>query len=394
MPGRILQQIAKLKTANPVIILDEVDKVQRDFRGDPSAALLEVLDPAQNSNFTDNYLEISYDLSKVLFITTANTTQGIQLPLLDRLEVIEMSGYTVEEKSKIATKHLIPASLKAHGLARSQIRFATGSMQHIINAYTRESGVRALNRNIAAIMRRVARFVATETAYDTKIGVREVSKMLGVPRYTQEGYADTTLPGICTGLAWTETGGELLHIEATLYAGKGKVTLSGQLGDVMRESAMASFSYLRAHAKQFSLPNELFNQYDLHVHIPAGAVPKDGPSAGITMLTAMTSLYTQRQVLPQLAMTGELTLSGRVLPVGGIKEKLLAAYAGGIRTLILSEENRKDVADLDQKYVNVFNIHYKRQAKEVLDEALDATQRDYTPLYYKPADETKPPHAG
>ena len=383
MSGRVLQQISKLKSSNPVIILDEIDKIHRDFRGDPSSALLEVLDPAQNTNFVDNYLEVGYDLSKVLFITTANTTQGIQSPLLDRLEVIRMSGYTIDEKEEIARKHLIPANLKTHGLESAQIRFNKPAIRHIITQYTRESGVRELDRSTASIMRQVARCVATKIKYTPLVGQEAVTKMLGVPRYTSEIYTKTNLPGICTGLAWTETGGELLQIEATLYAGKGKVTLSGQLGAVMQESAMASFSYLRAYAKQLELADELFSQYDLHVHVPSGAVPKDGPSAGITMLTAMASLYTRRRIKPALAMTGELTLSGKVLPVGGIKEKLLAAKNGGIQTLIFSEENRKDVEDLESKYLEKLEIHYKMYAKEVLDEALMPLKRGDTPLRYR-----------
>ena len=393
MPGRILQQISKLRTSNPVIILDEVDKMQRDFRGDPSSALLEVLDPSQNNTFTDNYLEVSYDLSKVLFITTANTTQSIQSPLLDRMEVIEMSGYTVAEKLQIAKRHLVPVAYKAHGLQPSQLRFTQSVLQRITMNYTRESGVRELDRNISAIMRRVARFVAAHELYDPKINSTELRHALGAPRYLHETYADAKLPGVCTGLAWTEAGGELLQVEATLYAGKGKVTLSGQLGEVMRESAMTSFSYLRAHSVEMQLPDELFSQYDLHVHVPSGAVPKDGPSAGITMLTAVASLYTRRRVHPQLAMSGELTLSGRVLPVGGIKEKILAARIGGIRKLLLSEENRKDVEELSSEYTEGVQIEYVKQASEVLSATLLPKQDGHVSLRYTPTSATKPLHA-
>ena len=394
MPGRILQQLSKLKSSNPVIVLDEIDKVHRDFRGDPSSALLEVLDPTENVSFMDNYLEIGYDLSQVLFVTTANTIQSIQSPLLDRMEVIHMSGYTLEEKLHIAKKHLVPSTRKSHGLKASQIRFSTTSIEQAIVNYTRESGVRSLQKNLASVARRVARFVATDTPYEPNIGEKEVREALGVPHALREEYINTELPGICTGLAWTETGGELLSIETTLYPGKGKLQLSGQLGEVMKESAMAAFSYLRTYAKSLDLADELFTQYDLHLHVPSGAVPKDGPSAGITILTAMASLYTQRRVQPYLAMSGELTLSGRVLPVGGIKEKVLAARAGGVRTIIFSETNQKDIEDLDRKYTKDFQIHYKKLAYEVIEEALVSSRSQRMALQYVPSSTQPPIHAG
>lgn len=393
MSGRILQQIAKAKSSNPVIVLDEIDKMQRDFRGDPSSALLEVLDPTENKSFMDNYLEIEYDLSKVLFITTANTIQSIQPALLDRMEVIHMSGYTVEEKVHIANKHLVPFIRKEHGLKANQLRVSGALLEHIIMDYTRESGVRGLQRSLSSVARHMARNVATDIPYKAHIIQKEVKKILGLPQTSRSDYVDTELPGICTGLAWTETGGEILSIEATLYAGKGKLKLSGQLGDVMKESATAAFSYLKSYAKHLNLSEDLFAQYDLHVHVPSGAVPKDGPSAGITILTAMASLYTQRRVKSFLAMSGELTLSGRVLPVGGIKEKILAARSSGIRRVLLSHQNQRDIEDLDAKYIKDLQIEYKKYAYEIIETALDMESTERVSFRYIPFSLTQSVHA-
>ena len=366
MPGRIMQQISKLKTANPIIILDEIDKLHSNFRGDPSSALLEVLDPAQNHNFTDNYLEVSFDLSRVLFIATANRTETIQPALLDRLEVIEMSGYTIEEKREIGGKFLIPQMQKKHGLSSSHIQMSSAVIEKVIRNYTREAGVRELGRKLASIMRKRAREVASEQRYDSRIRSSALSQFLGPTLYERENFMHHPQIGISTGLAWTWVGGELLRIESIMYKGKGKLTLSGQLGDVMRESAMASFSYLRAHGEEWGIAEEVFNAYDIHLHIPSGAVPKDGPSAGITILCSMASLYTQCKVRDGVAMSGEITLSGQVLPVGGIKEKILAAKYGNIQEVILSEGNRKDIEALDKLYIKGLVFHYVRNAAKVL----------------------------
>ena len=366
MPGRILQQMAQHKVSNPLIMLDEIDKLHKDFHGDPASALLEVLDPAQNHTFTDNYLEVPYDLSKVFFIATANSINYLPPALRDRLEVIRMSGYTSTEKLTIARKHLLPSLRTSHGLSKEGIRFSKSAIEHLIMNYTREAGVRALDRSMAEVMRQLALAVAKKEKYEKAIGPVQVESMLGPVRYVREWLPERDLPGICTGLAWTESGGELLQVEATRYEGKGELKLSGQLGEVMRESALTSLSYLRAHAEDLGLSQDSFRKHDLHIHVPSGAVPKDGPSAGITMLTAVASLYTQRVVREALAMSGELTLSGRILPVGGIKEKLLAAREGGIRTLILSKENQKDVEALEKEYTEGLDIHYKSLAGEAL----------------------------
>lgn len=370
MPGKIVGNIAKAKSSNPVFILDEIDKVSSDFRGDPSSALLEVLDPEQNSSFTDNYLEVGYDLSKVLFIATANTLETIQPALRDRMEIIEITGYTLEEKIEIAKHHLIPKQRKEHGVKAADVKFSDEAIAKLIDDYTRESGVRNLERRIATVIRHVAKSIAMEEKYSKTIREKEVRKILGAEIFDKEFYQDNKQPGVVTGLAWTQVGGEILFIESSLSRGKGKLTLSGQLGDVMKESAVAALSYLKSNAHKWGIDYQVFDYYDLHVHVPAGAVPKDGPSAGITMLTSLASIFTQRKVKEKLAMTGEITLRGKVLPVGGIKEKILAAKRAGIQEIILSKRNRKDIEEIEANYIENLKIHYVDTVDEVLKVAL------------------------
>jgi len=374
MPGKIIQNIKKAKSANPVFILDEIDKVRSDFRGDPSSALLEVLDPEQNSSFLDNYIEVDYDLSNVLFIATANSLDSIHPALRDRMEIIDISGYTLEEKVEIAKRHLIPKQRKEHGLTGKDISFDKKAIVRVVEDYTRESGVRNLERKLATVIRNVAKSVAMEEEYSKKITEAEVRRILGAPVFDKENYQDNNTPGVVTGLAWTQAGGEILFIESSLSRGKGKLTLSGQLGDVMKESAMTALSYLKSKAEQLKIHYKVFENYDLHVHVPAGAVPKDGPSAGITMLTAMASVYTQRKVKAKVAMTGEITLRGKVMPVGGIKEKILAARRAGIKEIILCQKNRKDIEEIDARYVKGLKVHFVDTVSEVLDLALLKTK--------------------
>lgn len=370
MAGRILQSLKKAGSSNPVFILDEIDKVASEFRGDPSSALLEILDPEQNSEFTDNFLEVEYDLSNILFIATANSLSTIQPALRDRMEMIEVTGYTLEEKVEIAKKHLVPKHRKEHGLMAKHVTITEQALRFLIDGYTRESGVRDLGRKIASIIRNVAKFVAMEEEYVKTISPKRVEEILGIPRFSKELYQGNEDAGVATGLAWTSVGGEILFIESSLSKGKGKLTISGQLGDVMKESASAALSYLRAHAAELEINHQLFEQYDLHIHVPAGAVPKDGPSAGITMLTSIASSYTQRKVKAELAMTGEITLTGNVLPVGGIKEKLLAARRAGIKDIVMSERNKRDVSEIDEKYLDGLNVTFVEKASEVLKIAL------------------------
>lgn len=370
MPGKVIQNIKKAKSSNPVFILDEIDKVNSNFRGDPASALLEVLDPEQNNSFMDNYLEVEYDLSKVLFVATANSLDTISPALRDRMEIIEISGYTLEEKSEIARKHLIPKQKKEHGLKTGDVTFHKAAINKLIDGYTRESGVRNLERKIGSVIRHVAKSVAMEQEFEKTISADEVVKILGAEIFDKELYEGNDTAGLVTGLAWTQVGGEILFIESSLSKGKGKLTLSGQLGDVMKESAMAAISYLRANADDYNIDHRVFDHYDLHVHVPAGAVPKDGPSAGITMLTSLASVYTQRKVKAKLAMTGEITLIGKVLPVGGVKEKILAARRAGIKELILSERNKRDIDEIDKIYTKSLKIHYVQNVAEVLDLAL------------------------
>lgn len=370
MPGKIIQNIRKCGTANPVFILDEIDKVSSDFRGDPSSALLEVLDPEQNSTFMDNYLETEFDLSRVLFVATANSLDTIHPALRDRMEIIDIAGYTVEEKVQIAKKYLIPKQRKDHGLSNKDLTIDDKAILRIIEGYTRESGVRNLEQKIGALVRKVAKSIAMEEEYNHTVKAIDIPKLLGAEIFDKELYADDDIAGIVTGLAWTQVGGEILLIESSLSRGKGILTLSGQLGDVMKESAVTALSYLKAHADELGIDYRIFNCYDLHIHIPAGAVPKDGPSAGITMLTSMTSIYTQRKVKPYIAMTGEVTLRGKVLPVGGIKEKILAANRAGVKEIILCSKNRKDIEEINQTYIKDLSFHYVDTVDQVLNLAL------------------------
>jgi ATP-dependent Lon protease len=388
MPGKIIQNLNRAKSSNPVFILDEIDKVSSDFRGDPSSALLEVLDPEQNSTFKDNYLEVDYDLSKVLFIATANSLDTIQPALRDRMEIIDISGYTQEEKLEIAKKHLIPKQRKEHGLKAKDVVFDKSGITKLINDYTRESGVRSLERKIAAVIRSVAKSVAMEEEYESKINAERVREILGPEIFDKDNYEDNSIPGVVTGLAWTPSGGDILFIESSLSRGKGKLTLSGQLGDVMKESAVAALSYLRSHSESVGIDHRIFDNYDLHVHVPAGAIPKDGPSAGITMLTSLASVFTQRKVKKQLAMTGEITLRGKVLPVGGIKEKILAARRAGIKEIIMCKRNQKDLEEINEKYLKGLKIHFVEYVPEVLDIAL-TKQKASNPIEFILPEEKK-----
>ena len=370
MPGKILQNIKKAKTSNPVFILDEIDKVSSDFRGDPSSALLEVLDPEQNSAFNDNYLELDYDLSKVLFIATANSLDTINPALRDRMEIIEINGYTMEEKVEIAKKHLIPKQIEEHGLSKGDVKFHKSGIVKVIEGYTRESGVRGNERKIGSVIRQVAKSVALEEPYEKVITSKEVIDALGVEIFDKELYQDNKTAGVVTGLAWTQVGGEILFVESSVSRGKGKLTISGQLGDVMKESAMAALSYLRSNADSLGIDYRIFDYYDLQIHVPAGAVPKDGPSAGITMLTSLASTFTQRKIKNHTAMTGEITLRGKVLPVGGIREKILAARRAGIKEIILCHKNKRDIDEIDDKYLKGLTIKYVDTVEDVLEEAL------------------------
>lgn len=370
MPGRIVQLIKKADSNNPVYILDEIDKVSSDFRGDPSSALLEVLDPEQNFAFNDNYLDLDFDLSKVLFIATANTLDTIQPALRDRMEVIEITGYTMEEKLQIAKKHLVPKQRTEHGLNARDVRFKDEALRRLIESYTRESGVRTLERMIGKVIRHVAKLVAMEKDYKKTITPEMLTDILGAEIFDKEIYEDNNSPGVVTGLAWTQVGGEILFIESSLSRGRGKLTLSGQLGDVMKESAMAALSYLRSNASRYDIDYRIFDQYDLHIHVPAGAVPKDGPSAGVTLLTSLASIFTQRKLRAKLAMTGEITLRGKVLPVGGIKEKLLAARRAGIEKIVLCRRNKKEVDEIESQYLKGLDICYVNTVDEVVEKAL------------------------
>ncbi|HEU5290647.1 MAG TPA: endopeptidase La [Cyclobacteriaceae bacterium] len=389
MPGKVLQNIKKVQSSNPVFILDEVDKVRSDFRGDPSSALLEVLDPEQNNTFADNFLEVDYDLSKVLFIATANTLDTIQPALRDRMEIIEITGYTLEEKIEIAVKHLIPKQLTEHGLKPSDVKFSKKVVAKIIDSYTRESGVRGLERKIGQVVRSIAKSLAMEEAYDKEISEATVLKVLGAEVFDEELYQGNDIAGVVTGLAWTQVGGEILFVESSLNKGKGGLTISGQLGDVMKESAMAALSYLKSNAEELKIDHRVFQQYDLHIHVPAGAVPKDGPSAGITMLTSLASIYTQRKVKSKLAMTGEITLRGKVLPVGGIKEKILAAKRSGIKELILSQKNQKDIQEIEKHYIKGLVFHYVDTVDDVLKVAL-LKDRVKDPMHFNLTDVKQP----
>jgi ATP-dependent Lon protease len=370
MPGRIMQSMKKAGTINPVFILDEIDKVGNSFRGDPSSALLEVLDPEQNGTFYDNYLEIEYDLSKVLFIATANSLETIQPALLDRMEIIRISGYSVEEKIEIAKQHLIPHQRKEHGLKAKDIKFSTDVLTRIIQDYTRESGVRSLDRQIASAMRSIAKKVAMNEKYDPSVKAEHLKEILGPPRFSNDFYEKNQIAGIAIGLAWTSVGGDILFIETSLSRGKGVLTLTGNLGAVMKESASTALSFLKSQAEALGIDPSVFDQNDIHIHIPEGAIPKDGPSAGVTMMTALASAFKKQAVKSHLAMTGEITLRGKVLPVGGIKEKILAAKRAGCKEVILCKDNRKDVEEINQQYIEGLSFRYVDRMTEVLDIAL------------------------
>ncbi|MDD4256616.1 MAG: endopeptidase La [Bacteroidales bacterium] len=370
MPGRIIQSIRRSKTSNPVIVLDEIDKVGTDFRGDPSSALLEVLDPEQNNTFHDNYLDIDYDLSKVLFITTANNIGNIQPALRDRMEMIPIAGYLAEEKRLIAQKHLLPKQLEANGLTSAQLKLNKQAVDVIINEYTRESGVRNLDKQLAKIARNIAKKIAFEEEYDPSLTPDNVRDILGVHRIIQDVQKGNEFPGVVTGLAWTEVGGEILFVESSLSKGKGTLTTTGNLGDVMKESAIISQQYLRAHASLLGLDPEVFEKTDIHLHVPEGAIPKDGPSAGITMICSMASAFMNKTVKTGIAMTGEITLRGRLLPVGGIKEKILAAKRSGIKTIILSDENRKDIEEIKPDFIKGLDFRFMKTIPEVLEYVL------------------------
>ncbi len=370
MPGRIVQNIRKIKSSNPLMVLDEIDKVGADFRGDPSSALLEVLDPEQNHTFYDNYLELEYDLSKVLFIATANNVQNIQPALRDRLEIIDLSGYAVEEKIQIAQRHLIPKQKEAHGLDKLKLKISDKVLQKIIESYTRESGVRELDRQLASIMRYKAKEYSTRNKIAPTISLQDVEKILGTQRYSNEIYKTANIPGVAVGLAWTYVGGDILFIETILSEGKGELKLTGNLGNVMKESASTALSYLQANAKKYGIDPSIFSKKNIHVHVPEGAVPKDGPSAGVTMMSSLASAFTGRKIKPYLAMTGEITLRGQVLPVGGIKEKVLAAKRSGLREILMCALNEKDVKEIDSSFIKGVEFHYVKNMQQVLDIAL------------------------
>jgi ATP-dependent Lon protease len=371
LPGRIIQGLRRAETNNPIFMLDEIDKVGSDFRGDPSSALLEVLDPEQNFSFSDHYLDVPFDLSKVMFITTANILDTIPPALRDRMEVLMLHGYTLDEKVKIANRYLIPRQRDEHGIKAKQIKFTSGAVKQIVMGYTREAGLRNLEREIANVCRGVASKIAQGKIKSVSIKVDDLHEYLGPVRLTSETKARITTPGVATGLAWTPTGGELLFIEATAMKGSKGLTLTGQLGDVMKESATAALSFARSNAKILGLDEDFFSKHDIHIHVPAGAIPKDGPSAGVTMLTALTSLLTDTRIRNDLAMTGEITLRGQVLPVGGIKEKVLAAHRAGIKTIILPELNRKDIEGLPKKVQKDIRFHCVNKMLDVLKIALE-----------------------
>jgi len=370
MPGRIIQNLKRAGSSNPVFILDEIDKVGQDFRGDPSSALLEVLDPEQNSTFFDNFLEMEYDLSKVLFIATANTLSTVSPALRDRMELIEITGYLVEEKLEIARQHLLPKQLENHGVKADQLSVGKRAMETIIDKYTRESGVRELDKKLAKIVRVTAKKIASETRYDTELSENVLTEILGPPKFIRDLYAGNDQAGVVTGLAWTAAGGEILFVETSLSRGNGKLTLTGNLGEVMKESAVIALEYLKSNAELLDLPDNFSEKWNIHIHVPEGAIPKDGPSAGITMAASIASAFTQRKVKKYLAMTGEITLRGKVLPVGGIKEKILAAKRSKIKEIIVSEENRKDVGNIKDIYIEGLKFHFVETIMEVLELSL------------------------
>ena len=370
MPGRIIKAIKKAESSNPVFVLDEIDKVTRDSHGDPSSALLEVLDPEQNEQFHDNYLELEYDLSKVLFVATANSLSTIQPALRDRMEIIEISGYTIEEKVKIAQKHLLPRQLKAHGVGKSKLVLSDNILEKIVDQYTRESGVRGLEKMISKMIRYAAKSIALEEEYVINVDVPTVELVLGPPKFDRDRFLDNSIPGVVTGLAWTSVGGDILFIESSLSIGKGQLSITGNIGKIMKESATLSLEFLKANSSVYNIDSKLFQDTNVHIHVPEGATPKDGPSAGITMFTSLVSAFTKRLVKDKIAMTGEITLRGKVLPVGGIKEKLLAAKRSGIKEIILSKQNEKDVKVINKQYLKDMTFHYVDNMHEVISIAL------------------------
>tara|TARA_Y100001935_G_scaffold52865_1_gene44107 strand:+ start:11550 stop:14048 length:2499 start_codon:yes stop_codon:yes gene_type:complete len=389
LPGRIIRSMKKAGKGNPVIMLDEIDKVGSDYRGDPTSALLEVLDPEQNDTFSDNYLELEYDLSKVLFIATANSLDTIPAPLRDRMEIINISGYTLEEKTQIARKYLIPKQIKENGLKEDQISLDDESIEKIVDEYTRESGVRNLDRQIAAVCRGVAAKVASGELEMHDVKAEDIQEFLGKQKYFSDVAERTTVPGVATGLAWTPFGGDILFIEASVSKGSGKLNITGQLGDVMKESAMLAISYLKAHAEDIGIPQDAFKYWDLHIHVPAGAVPKDGPSAGVSLMSAIASIFTQRKVKGNIALTGEITLRGLVLPVGGIKEKVLAAKRAGIKKVLLPQKNEKDVAEIEDDVIGDLKVQYLERMDSLLDIILEKDAVRDASEFFKVSEEHK-----
>ena len=389
LPGRIIRSMKKAGKGNPVIMLDEIDKVGSDYRGDPTSALLEVLDPEQNDTFSDNYLELEYDLSKVMFIATANSLDTIPAPLRDRMEIINISGYTLEEKTEIAKKYLIPKQIEENGLKKEQINIDDESIHMIIDQYTRESGVRNLERQVAGVCRGVAAKIAKGEIEEFSVTENDVEEFLGKQKYFSDAAERTTVPGVATGLAWTPFGGDILFIEASVSKGSGKLNITGQLGDVMKESAMLAISYLKAHAETVGIPEEAFKYWDLHIHVPAGAVPKDGPSAGGSLMSAIASIFTQRKVKGTIALTGEITLRGLVLPVGGIKEKVLAAKRAGIKQVFLPKKNEKDVAEIEKEVIGNLKINYLERMEELLDHMLEDKAENDPKEFFKVSDAHK-----
>lgn len=370
MPGRIIQNLKKVKSSNPVFILDEIDKVGQDYHGDPASALLEVLDPEQNNSFYDNFLELEYDLSNVMFIATANTLGTIHAALRDRMEIIDVSGYTIEEKIEIASRHLLPKQLKEHGLKKTQFSVEKDVLEYTIENYTHESGVRELDKGLASLIRGVAKKIAFNEAFNKKLLVEDIQKILGAPKYSKDKYQGNDYAGVVTGLAWTASGGDILFVETSLSKGKGGLTLTGNLGDVMKESAVIALEYIKSHTSTLNISADIFEKWNVHIHVPEGAIPKDGPSAGVTMVTSLSSAFTQQKVRNKLAMTGEITLRGRVLPVGGIKEKILAAKRAGIADIMLPKENKKDIDEIPAHYLTGINFHYVDNISDVLSYAL------------------------
>ncbi|MDX1328091.1 MAG: endopeptidase La, partial [Arenibacter sp.] len=370
MPGRIIQSLKKAGKSNPVFILDEIDKLSSSNQGDPSSAMLEVLDPEQNSEFHDNFLEVGYDLSKVMFIATANNLSTIQPALRDRMEIINVTGYTIEEKVEIAKRHLLPKQLKEHGLGTKDLKIGKVQLEKIVEGYTRESGVRSLEKMVAKMVRNAAKSIAMEEEYNVKVSNEDVEKILGPARMERDKYENNDVAGVVTGLAWTSVGGDILFIESILSKGKGTLNITGNLGKVMKESATIAMEFIKSNSERYGIDPEVFDQYNVHIHVPEGATPKDGPSAGITMLTSLVSLFTQRKIKKSIAMTGEITLRGKVLPVGGIKEKILAAKRARIKEIILCEDNRKDILEIKEEYLKGLTFHYVTDMQEVLDIAI------------------------